>query len=275
MDEALVQDPEHDVDHEDRDDEERDQSLLRVLEDLRRSIERAGHVLRQDRERGGRHRVGRLAERDAELRVERDRHARHLPRVVHQHRAQRRRRARHARQRHELPGSRSDVQHAQRAQIALVFRQQLEDHPVFVLRGVDRAHLARTVRVVQRGLDLLRRELKARGRVAVEFDGRLRVGDLQVGGDIDDAVDLAHLRFHRLRRLVQRRQVAARHRVLVLPLGCAAADLDGGRVHDIGRDSRHRAQRGAEHRHEFVGRELPLLSRLQPERDAPRIHGRR
>ena len=157
VDEALVQDAEHDVDHEDREDEQHEQSLLRAPEHLRVPEKRAGDRRRQDRRArsfstrpspspsetpGARLNeivtVGSWPEwftvigptRVVELATELERHE--LARASSARTACR-----------------------ARSRSCLVLGQQLHDDPVLVRRGVDRGHLPLAVRVVQRVLDLL------------------------------------------------------------------------------------------------------------------------
>src|SRR5213593_5277762 len=79
MDEALVEDPQHEVDHEDRDDEEEPLALERGLERLRRALEAPDDRRREpELPLGLLHFRHRLAERHAGLEVERDRHRREL-----------------------------------------------------------------------------------------------------------------------------------------------------------------------------------------------------
>ena len=65
VDVALVQDAQHDVDHEDRHDQQGQQAALRLRKGLRVAGEDAGHVAGQRVSRLTRHRVDRRAERDA------------------------------------------------------------------------------------------------------------------------------------------------------------------------------------------------------------------
>src|SRR6185437_15614303 len=83
MDETLVQNSKHHVDHEDRQDEKCDETLLALLEGLGGTRE-AGRYAGRKRRRGGvlNRRRG-LAQRGTRARVERDRNRRQLTRVVY------------------------------------------------------------------------------------------------------------------------------------------------------------------------------------------------
>ena len=68
----------------------------------------------------------------------------------------------HGVQGHQLPGGGADVEQGERGRVPLVLRVQLHDDLVLVVGGVDGGDLPGAVGVVERVLDLLRRD--ARGR---------------------------------------------------------------------------------------------------------------
>ena len=87
MDEALVENAEHHVDHEDREDEQHQQPLLRRLERLRGAREAGGDARRAASARATRSTSPTASPSDTPGReVERERHRRQLPRVVHRQR---------------------------------------------------------------------------------------------------------------------------------------------------------------------------------------------
>ena len=71
-----------------------------------------------------------------------------------------------------LPPRRLHVEHRQRRRVALVLRRHLQDHLVLVVGREDLRHLPRAVRRGQRQLHLVHREAERRDLVAVEVDGR-------------------------------------------------------------------------------------------------------
>ena len=87
MDEALVQNAEHDVDDEDREREDPAQAAQRFLERLRGALEAARHRARQRLARELLDARDRIAERDAGRDVERERDRRQLADVVDRLRA--------------------------------------------------------------------------------------------------------------------------------------------------------------------------------------------
>jgi hypothetical protein len=123
-------------------------------------------------------------------------------------------------------------------------RQQLHDHPVLVVRGVDGADLAGTVRVIQRRFYLI--HIDSEGRGAITVDGHLHLGifDLQIAGDIGEARDVVEPLLQRRRATVERIDVGALQGELVEALRGPPTNVDHRRVLDESSDSRH-------------GRELP------------------
>ena len=69
----------------------------------------------------------------------------------------------------------------QRARIRLVLRLQLHDDRILVARREDGRDLARTVRRVQRVLDLVRRHAQRGGAFAIDVDPHLRAVEREIG----------------------------------------------------------------------------------------------
>ena len=119
-----------------------------------------------------------------------------------------------------------DVEHAERRDVALKLGEQLHDHHVLVVRREDGRHLPRSVRVVERTLDLFRSDAQRSSAVAVDLDQNLRVGDLEIAAHVLNLRDGVHPGFHALGRGVECDDVGALELKLVLTPGCPAADLD-------------------------------------------------
>ncbi len=153
MDEALVENPQHDVDDQNREHEQYEQSLLGRLEGLRGTRECGGDARRKGQGSDPVHIVYRRSNRHARLQVERERDRRQLPRVIHRRRPGARRDLRERAERNEVARCRVNVKEAERIQILLVLRLELHDHPVLIVGRVDRGHLPCAVRVVERILD--------------------------------------------------------------------------------------------------------------------------
>ena len=92
-------------------------------------------------------------------------------------------------QRHELARDRPHVEQLDRGGVRLELGRELHDDLVLVGRRVDRRDLARAVGGVERVLDRLRRDAERGGAVAVDLDVDLRVAQLQVGRHVLQARD--------------------------------------------------------------------------------------
>ena len=136
VDEALVQDAEHDVDHHDRENQQDQQAALGILEGLGGAGEGGGDRLPAGSARqlaAPRHGV---ADRDAGGEVERHRHRRQLARVVDASAGP----TLGVTVASAMSGTSSPVGERiesmwQGVQVALVLRQQLHHHPVLVAAG--------------------------------------------------------------------------------------------------------------------------------------------
>ena len=105
-------------------------------------------------------------------------------------------------------------------------RLHFQDDLVVVRRHVDGADLARAIGVVELVADLIDGDAVDRGLLAVDIDRHLRVLDVEVGGDVEQARHLLDLVAHLRRQPVERLGVAALHHVLILALGNPAADVE-------------------------------------------------
>ena len=140
---------------------------MAVLERLGRSREARRDSRRNDLRRSRFNRGRRSPECNAWSRVERNRNRRKLARVRNREWTDVLRDVRHCAQRNKVALLRANVEHAERVDVTLKFRLELHDHEVLIVGRVDRRHLARAVRVVQGGFDLLRANAQRRRPVTI------------------------------------------------------------------------------------------------------------
>ena len=147
MNEALVQNAEHDVDDENRDDQQDRQVLERLLELLHGSLEAGG-------DRRGHARVSRMARPRAAAaspsekpgcRLKRDRRRGKLAEVVDAQRSHGPAMLDHRVERHQRSVPTTGLQLRKRFGVALIFRLDFENHRVLIGRRVDRRDLAAAV----------------------------------------------------------------------------------------------------------------------------------
>ena len=79
----------------------------------------------------------------------------------------------------------------------------------------DRRNLAAAISVVERLLDLVRRQAESGRLLAVDIDRELRIADLQIGGHVAQHRETAHPLQHFRRLGVKRGQVARLQRILI------------------------------------------------------------
>ena len=272
MDDAFVQDAEHDVD---RDQRERDQERLarqRLLERLRRSLERTARGRRQaDLQRCLVDRVDRLAERDGGREVERDRHRRELSLVVHRQRRLRLGHLRERRERHHVATAAAHEDRLQRLRVLLELRLHLEDHAVLVELRVHRRHLALAVGVVERVVDRRRGDAEPGRGVAIDLHVELQPLRLLVGVDVAQLRQRLELGEHFRRPLVELLEVRVDHRVLVLRGARPSAEPHVLHVLQEHLDPRHPRQLGPQLVDHLVGVQLARADRLELHEDEPRV----
>src|SRR5262249_47227398 len=165
-----------------------------------------------------------MAQRDAGRKVEGNGRRRQLAQVVDAQRSDVAGQARHGVQRYQRAVARAHVQQRQGRRIVLVAGIQLEDHPILVAGRVDRRYLALTVGVVEGVLDLLRGDAQRGSFVAVDVDHHLRIGDLQIAGDIREARKAGELLLDEGHPVEELLGVRILRGVLVLGLGKLTAD---------------------------------------------------
>ena len=173
-------------------------------------------------------------------------------------------------ERNQPPRIRTDVQQRHRRRIVLKLRRHLQDDLVLVVRRVDLRDLSRAVGVVQRVLDLVRRESQRRDLVPVHVDRDLRVLQQQVAADVLQPRQLPDLFLHQRRVLVQLGGVGVLQRELIQRAltALSRAEIDrrliGHERPDAGnlRDLRPQLRDG------LIDRQRPLVARLQLDPDA-------
>ena len=133
---------------------------------------------------------------------------------------------RHRGQRHRRAVRRLEIDAVEVVRPGLVFRHAFQDHLVVVGRSIDGRDLARAEGIVQFLTHLIDRHAIDRRLLAVDLDGDLRILDIEIGGDIEQAGDIRHLVAHLGRQPIQRVSVVRLHRVLVLAFRRPAAEID-------------------------------------------------
>src|SRR5262249_44797508 len=79
---------------------------------------------------------------------------------------------------------RLEVKQRKRGWIGLILWRQLEKDLVLIDRRIDCRYPARAVRVVERVLDLIRRDAERSSLVAIDVDIDLRAGDGKIARDV-------------------------------------------------------------------------------------------
>src|SRR5437879_5522781 len=105
-------------------------------------------------------------------------------------------------------------------------RLHLQDDLIVVGRHVDGTNLPRAIGVVELVADLIDGDAVDRGLFAVDIDRHLRVLDVKVGGDVEQARHLLDLLAHFRSQPVKRLCVTALQDVLILPLRNAATNTE-------------------------------------------------
>ena len=155
MDEALVQNAQHDVHHQYRDQQQDAEALQGILKCLGGALQ-AG-VERHRQIQFGFERldpIHRRAERNAGQQVEGNRHRRQLALMVHSQRLGLARHRDHGIQRHQRPIAGTHVKPRQRRRIGLKFGGQFQNDLVLVGRAINGGHLTGAEGILQCVLDL-------------------------------------------------------------------------------------------------------------------------
>ena len=108
----------------------------------------------------------------------------------------------------------------------LKFRHGFENDLIVVDRRVDGGDLAHAEGVVELLADLIDGDAVDRRLLAIDLDRDLRVLDVKVGGDVEQARNLRDLVAQFRRHAIERRGVVGLQRVLILALGQLAAEID-------------------------------------------------
>ena len=181
---------------------------------------------------------------------------------------------REGRQRHLIArGRRLDVELVERVELALQFRQDLQDHVIAVELGEILRDLALAERVVQRVVDQLRLDAEAGGGVAVDRQRQRGALGLLVGGDVAQLRQRPHLVEDLRRPFVQLVEIGVLQRELELGPGRAAAEADvlGGLHEQPG--ALHLVELRPQPGDDLLGAGIALVARLQRDVHAPGIEG--
>ena len=95
----------------------------------------------------------------------------------------------------ERAEDRAEVEGIEVLRVGLEGGEDFEDDAVLVGGGVDGGDLLGAVSVGEGGFDLVGGDAEGGGAIALDFDKDLGVSDLEIGGDIDEAGDLAESGF--------------------------------------------------------------------------------
>ena len=226
MDHALVQDAQHDVDHQDGHNQQQTQSGERGLEGLGGALEAwcrwkpaefcAASALIWSTASPSEVPIFRLNEMVT---------AGNWPDVVDRKRPQRGRELGDGADGNDGAGFRANVQRRDGRGIALELLLQLEDDGVLVIGRQNGGNLALAVRGIERVLDLAGGDAVGRRRVAVDFDVDLRVANLQIAADVGQPRKFLHLGRKVVRETVQLLGIGAFHGELVERLAAHSADV--------------------------------------------------
>ena len=142
-------------------------------------------------------------------------------------------------------------------------RVDLEHDVVLVQLRVHRRHEPLAERVVQRVVDHLRRDAEPRRRLPIDRERGLEPMRLLVAVDVDELGERPQLVVHLRRPVVERLDVVALQRVLVLRVRSAAADPQILIGLEIQRGAGNPCQLPAEPGHHLIDGQLPLAQILQ------------
>ena len=182
MREALVQHAEHQIDRDQRGENQQrlraggSRERLRIASELRLDDVGQAHVQYR-----ALHVRSRGFQRDAFLQPERDGDGGKLALMVDHQRRDRTFEVRDVRERHLHTTAAGNVDVRQVVRVALILRIDLEDDAILVALGIDRGNLALRIRVGERGVDILHADAIARGSRAVDRDIELKAALLAVG----------------------------------------------------------------------------------------------
>ena len=227
MDEALVQDAQHEVDrHHGR---QQQQALVG-----QRLLEHAGGTGEGGADRGGHAELAldrldpldRVAQRHALRQVERDGHRRQLAQLVDRQRPRDALDPRECRQRHDPAGGRGDPHIVQTVGAPGDARVELDDDGIAVAGGVDGRGLPAAEAGVEGRAELLGGDPERACLVPVDHDPRLQGGVLEVTGDVGEGLVAAHPVGEPRRPIVKLVAVDPLDHELVLALARPAAEAE-------------------------------------------------
>ncbi|GCC46876.1 hypothetical protein chiPu_0030707, partial [Chiloscyllium punctatum] len=226
VDVALVEHAEHDVDRDDRGQDQPGLSGQRAREfggvagiD---ADDAAGHP---DPGLDRLHRLDRVAERFAGRQVEAERDRRKLGLMRDRERRRGADQGCHRRQRHLRAVGAGQIELVENRRVALVHRQRLEHDAVLVGLAVDRRDLALREGVVQRIRDTLETDAKLAGALAVDVERRAQAALLRLRRDVAEDRVAPHFGDKFPRPLRDLGGIGRGQRVLVLRTARLGRDL--------------------------------------------------
>src|SRR6266851_1180530 len=214
---ALIQHTQHNVDDDQRRQNQQRLILQRSLKRPRRSLKLRIHTGRHIQLRlRPVHRIHRIADRLARRQIERDRHSRELALVTDHQRRRLLFEVSKRRQRHLRPIRTLHINVAERSRIPLKLRSYLQHHVILVLLRKDRRHLPLRKRIIQRIVDVLRCNPQPRSCIAVDHQARLQPAELFIARHIAQNRNGLQLRDQLVGPQRQLLRVRVLKRVLVL-----------------------------------------------------------
>ena len=124
----------------------------------------------------------------------------------------------------------------------MILRQEVEHHSILVRRRINRGDPARTVRVVQHSLDLLRAYFQPRRFVAVDLHVELRILQLKVADHIRQGWNCGGILLQLARCGIEFCSIRTLQRVLVLSRCRISADPHRWRILHIDPHEREAGQ---------------------------------
>ena len=271
--ETLVQNPQHHVDHQNGHDQQHSHAAQRGLVCRGSSLKTGADGGREGFARQFLDAVDGVAKRNTGQQVERDGDRRQLAEMRDGERTGFRLQPGYRVERHQFPRVGANVEQGQAIGVALVCRQQFHDHVVGVGGHVDVGDFARAIRVVQSVLDLLCGDAESRGAVAVNIHGDLGAGNLEVAVHVGEARHGLHAFLERVGGTVQFAEVGPLQGVLVEAPADKPADAHQRRILKIRSNAGKGVQLGPQSFDNLLGRGSPHAARPQADGEAPLVAG--
>src|SRR5262249_36673353 len=272
MDEALVENAEHNVDDDDRSQQQRALAPERLLKDLgcARKASRDGwrqpeppfHILDF---------VDGFAQGHSRRQIEEDRDGGELSLMIDGQGAGQLAYIRYRPKWNQLARRRAYEHLRQGLLVLLKRRAKFQNHGIIVARREDGRDLPGAERIIERRPNLLCREAERRGLLAVDVEHGLRAFDLQVGGDVLKAGQLPDFRLNERCKSIELFEISGLQGVLIETPAGAHADFEilGGIQEDI--DPGDRGDLAPQFLNN-LGDGRPLIARFELDVQMPAVH---